>query len=247
MRNELGKFSKEGNYLRIGTGELSDSLAGDQTTNYSGKILNIFKEFPSVVFEFKTKSINIKNIVNLSQVLKNIVISWSLNPEEIISVEETRTPSLSRRLQALKSVQLKGYKIGLHLDPIIFIKGWKAYYTRLIQALAKIVMPERIAWLSLGALRFPYSLRNHIFKHKNSLLFSGELIRGYDGKYRYLKSLRLELFQYTVKKIRTLISSEIPLYLCMEDKETWEEIFPEIKADSEGINKMLYLSVFRNQ
>jgi spore photoproduct lyase len=233
--------------LRLGTGELSDSLAVDQETNYSKKILSIFEKFPSVVFEFKTKSAMVKNIVNVSQVLKNIVISWSLNPEEIISVEEPGAPTLAKRLQALNSVQSRGYKIGIHLDPIIFVKNWKGYYTHLIQNLANIIEPEQVAWISLGSLRFPSSLREYILKHKNSRLFSGELVRGYDEKYRYLKSLRLELFRYTVNKIRTLISKDIPLYLCMEDKETWEEIFPEIKPKSEDINKMLYLSVFGNK
>lgn len=245
--SELEILVKKRKHLRLGTGELSDSLAVDQKTNYSKKILSIFEKFPSVVFEFKTKSAKVKNIVDVSRVLKNIVISWSLNPEEIITVEEPGTPALAKRLQALNKVQSRGYKIGIHLDPIIFVKNWKGYYTRLIQNLAKVIKPEQIAWISLGSLRFPSSLREYILQHKNSRLFSGELIRGYDEKYRYIKSLRLDLFQYVVKKIRILISETIPLYLCMEDTETWEEIFPEIKPDTEKINKMLYLSVFGNK
>ena len=98
-------------------------MACDHETNYSREIISIFKEYPSVVFEFKTKSANIKNIVNVSQVLKNIVVSWSLNPEAIVAVEEPGTPTLAKRLKALDRVQSIGYKIGIHLDPIIEIEN----------------------------------------------------------------------------------------------------------------------------
>jgi hypothetical protein len=52
------------------------------------------------------------------------------------------------------------------------------------------------------------------------------------------------MFKYISEKIRTLISAHIPLYLCMEDKEAWEEVFPRVKPDTNEINKQLYLSVF---
>ncbi|MCP5108783.1 MAG: hypothetical protein GY950_35690 [bacterium] len=240
METELREISQTQKYLRIGTGELSDSLALDPQTDYSHKILSIFEKFPEIIFEFKTKSTHVENLLNYKKKLKNIVVSWSLNPREVIEREELLTPDLFSRLKAIEKAQAHGYKIGIHFDPIVIFTGWRAAYLELIEEIANIIKPSRIAWWSLGALRFPYSLREHIFKHRDSRLFEGELIKGHDGKYRYFKPLRLELFRYMKQKIRALISEDVPLYLCMEDREVWQEIFPEMVPDEESVNKYLY-------
>lgn len=245
METELAEISQTQKYLRIGTGELTDSLALDPRTGYSHKILAIFEKFPHIVFEFKTKSAHVENLLSYKKVLKNIVVSWSLNPREFIEREEQLTPNLTSRLEAMAKVQARGYKIGIHFDPIVIFAGWQAAYLELVQEIARIIEPPRIAWWSLGALRFPYAMREHIFKHPHSRLFEGELIKGHDGKYRYFKPLRLELFRYMKQIIRANIPGEVPLYLCMEDKEVWEEIFPEIEPREEIVNKYLYESALK--
>jgi spore photoproduct lyase len=242
MERELAEVSQTCEHLRIGTGELSDSLALDLQTNYSQKILAVFEKFPEILFEFKTKSTHVENILNYRKKLKNIVIAWSLNPQEVIEREELLTPDLFSRLKAIKKVQQQGYKIAIHFDPIVFSQGWKSAYLDLIKAIAQIIDPSRIAWWSLGALRFPYSLREYIFKHRDSRLFEGELIKGHDGKYRYFKPLRLELFHCTKQNIQSFISQEVPLYLCMEDKEVWQEILPHLPPEESAVNKYLYES-----
>ncbi len=245
MDAELAAFVPGHPNLRIGTGELSDSLAFESLTNYAPKILNIFKKFPDVVFEFKTKSVNVKHVLEYPTVLKNIVVSWSLNPQPVIEREEPRTPGLKARLEALDAVQKMGYKIGIHFDPMLAFEGWKERYTELIRQIAGVVQLRRIAWWSLGTLRFPFSLREHILKHKESNLFAGELIKGFDGKYRYFKPLRLEMFRHARDTIRREVGESVPLYLCMEDSETWLETFPEIEPVEESVNKYLYDSVFK--
>lgn len=247
MEKELQHASNTLQYLRIGTGELSDSLALDIETQYSKKILAIFEKYPKIVFEFKTKSANIENLINYGKVLKNVVIAWSLNPQKVIEREELLTPDLATRLKAMEEMQKKGYKIAIHFDPIIYFRGWQKAYTDLIQAISQILNPLNIAWWSLGALRFPYSLRDYIFKHQDSCLFEGELIKGHDGKYRYFKPLRLELFHFVKNQIHQLISKETPLYLCMEDKEVWHEILPQITPEENAVNQYLYRSAFKKQ
>lgn len=245
MEKELEEISGTQKYLRIGTGELTDSLALDSKTGYSNKILAIFEKFPGIVFEFKTKSAHIENLISYKKTLKNIVVSWSLNPQQVIEREERLTPDLVSRLGAMAKVQACGYKIGIHFDPILIFKGWQGAYLELVKEIARIIEPTRIAWWSLGALRFPYELREHIFKHQDSRLFEGELVKGHDGKYRYFKPLRLELFRYMKQIIQANISGEVPLYLCMEDTEVWQEIFPEIQPDEEAVNRYLYLSALK--
>ncbi len=245
LEEELVELSTTTKYLRIGTGELSDSLALDHETNYSSKILAIFERFPEVIFEFKTKSNQVTNLLNYPKKLKNIVISWSLNPQEVIAREEKRTPDLESRLIAMKQVQDAGYKVGIHFDPLLLFKGWQESYKVLIAEIAQKINPASIAWWSLGALRFPYDLRKYIFKHKDSRLFEGELVKGFDDKYRYFKPLRLELFLHIRDLIYSMVSNEAPLYLCMEDDEVWREVLPNLQPCEEEVNRYLYQVALR--
>lgn len=247
LEKELKEVSRTREYLRIGTGELTDSLALDLQTRYSHKILDIMEKFPGIVFEFKTKSCHVENLIRYKKKLRNIVVSWSLNPQEIIEREELLTPSLTSRLDAVEKAQAHGYKIGIHFDPIVIFDGWQAAYLELVKEIAKVIDPSRIAWWSLGALRFPHSLREHIFKHRNSRLFEGEILKGHDGKYRYFKPLRIQLFRYIKQIIRATLSKEVSLYLCMEDREVWEEICPEILPVEEAVNKYLYQSALSSK
>jgi spore photoproduct lyase len=245
LEDELRGFIASHQEVRIGTGELSDSLAYESIYPTAARILKLFQRFPNVVFEFKTKATLVQPLLAVKEVPKNIVLSWSLNPPPLIRAEELLTPTLLRRLQALASVQNKGYKIGIHFDPLIIFPNWKKHYHELIRRLASIVRPELVAWWSLGALRFPPALKKYIFRHPNSQLFWGELLQGQDGKYRYFKPLRLELFSFIKAEIKKHITQEIPLYLCMEDADTWQEIFPEIPAAAIAINHYLYETAMR--
>ena len=245
LEAELRGFMANHQEVRIGSGELSDSLAYENMYPTAARVLELFRNFPETVFEFKTKATFVQPLLAVKEIPKNIVISWSLNPPPLIRGEELLTPTLTRRLQALTAVQDKGYKIGIHFDPLILFPNWKKHYHGLIRRLIKVIQPERVAWWSLGALRFPPALKKNIFRHPNSQLFWGELIQGQDGKYRYFKPLRLELFRFVRDEIKKQLTREIPLYLCMEDTATWQEIFPEIPAAEKAINHYLYETAMR--
>jgi len=246
MENELIEFLAARPEVRIGSGELSDSLAYELVRPGAARVMELFRKLPQTVFEFKTKATHVQALLTIGDVPGNIVVSWSLNPPALSRVEERMAPSTLSRLRALAAVQERGYRIGIHFDPLILFPAWKTHYRELIQRLAAVIRPERIAWWSLGALRFPPELKKHIFKHRQSQLFWGELIQGPDGKYRYFEPLRLELFAFIKAEIRDRLSGEVPLYLCMEDRSTWGEIFPEIAADETVINRYLYEAARRS-
>jgi spore photoproduct lyase len=240
LEKELAVFLAGRNEVRIGSGELSDSLAYELVRPGAARVLELFRRFPRAVFEFKTKAAHVQALLAVHEVPRNIVVSWSLNPTPIVEHEERRTPTLARRLRALAAVQDKGYRIGVHFDPLILFPGWKDHYRELIAQLAAVIRPGRVAWWSLGALRFPPELKKHIFKRRGSQLFWGELLQGQDGKYRYFTPLRLELFHFIAQEIKKKLAREMPLYLCMEDGATWGEIFPGVAANEGAINHYLY-------
>ena len=207
--------------IRIGTGEFCDSLALDNITEYSLKLIPYFAN-KNVFFELKTKSAQIDNLLKIDAPA-NIVISWSLNPPSIIETEELGTASLEERLKAAKKVQKKGYGVAFHFDPIIHLNDWQDKYKAVINTLYSYVKPP-LAWISLGTLRCNRDLKPIVEQRfPQSNIFYGELFLGEDRKLRYPKSLRFKIYKNMLEWIRKQ-DSKTPVYLCMEDKETWKTI-----------------------
>jgi spore photoproduct lyase len=48
-------------------------------------------------------------------------------------------------------------------------------------------------------------------------------VRGRDGKLRYFKPIRLELYRQAVIFVRRFGGDRVPVYFCMEDAEVWEK------------------------
>jgi spore photoproduct lyase len=204
--------------IRIGTGEFCDSLALDHITEYSKKLIPFFKN-KNGYFELKTKSANINNILEIDA-SPNIVISWSLNPNELIKSEELATAALGERLEAAKKVKQKGYNIAFHFDPIIYSENYKSLYQEVVEKIYSH-LPGPFAWISLGTLRSHRQLKSIAEQRfSKSNIFYGELLLSEDKKLRYPKFLRQEIYKNMLKLIRSH-DNTTPLYLCMEDKETW--------------------------
>jgi spore photoproduct lyase len=219
VKTQLDAFPDR--HFRIGTGELSDSLAYDHVTQYSKIIVSFFATTSNATFEFKTKTTNIENLIGLRHAGKTVV-SWSLNPQSIIDSEEHNTSSLEERLKAAKRCSDAGYKVGFHFDPMINYPGWESAYEAVVESIFKFVPAGAVSWISLGSLRFPRALKSIAEKRfPNSKIFFGEFIPA-NGKMRYFKPLRVEMY----KKMREWISKYAPRvepYLCMETAQVNKE------------------------
>ncbi len=223
--HELDAFLEKhrGKAVRIGTGELGDSLALDHFTGLSGDLISYFRGKDDVWFELKTKTVDVENLARI-KAPANIVVSWSLNAGTIADEEERGAPPVRKRLEAALSVVRKGYRVGFHFDPLVRFPGWENDYERVVRDLFQIVPATSIAWISLGALRFPPELKKIIrTRFPATRIIYDEFIMGRDGKLRYFKPLRLELFQSVAGLVRKWGGSEIPFYLCMEGREIWRE------------------------
>ena len=172
---------------------------------------------------------------------KNVIISWSLNPQVIIEQEEKGTPNLEQRLEAARLCAKKGYKIGIHLDPIIIFPDWERSYHNMIKRIFEVLSPKQIEWISLGSFRFRKSLKKIINeRHKNTRLFTGEHIASKDGKHRYLRSLRNGAYK-NLRQLLKSISSDLDVYVCMETKEIWEGVTGKMPRSDENLDKFFDL------
>jgi len=212
-------------FFRIGTGQLADSLSLDHITGFSEILIPFFARQKNAVLELKTKSTNIERLLALKPEQKTI-ISWSLNSKKIQRQEEHKCASISERIAAAKTIlQNSGYRTGFHFDPIIDYPGWEKDYEEVIAELFQHVPEERIAWISLGCLRMMPELKPIMQdRFPKSSLADAEWIKGMDGKLRYFKPSRIEIYRIMVQMIKKL-APDVTLYLSMESPEVWEQVF----------------------
>ena len=211
--------------FRVGTGEHSDSLALDHILGINVHVISFFAKLPNAMLELKTKSNHVDHLLNLPHGGKT-VISWSVNPEAIVQQEEHKTARLNERLEAARKASDAGYKVAFHFDPMVYYLGWEKGYQELVEQILEAVPSDRIAWISLGTLRYISSLKSIVDERfPNSRIFLGEFVPGEDGKMRYLKKIRQRLFSNVQQKIAQ-IAPQIPTYLCMEKSSVWKKTMP---------------------
>ncbi|MBI2605914.1 MAG: hypothetical protein HYW49_07525 [Deltaproteobacteria bacterium] len=208
--------------LRIGTGELSDSLALDPITGFSSRLAEALAEFPNVRLELKTKSKNVEHLMGLSR-KDHVVIGWSMNPPAIIDAEEHGTARFSERVRAAALAAEAGFGIAFHFDPMIHAEGWQDLYRDSVKTLLERVPHEAIRWVSIGGLRYQPRLKSIALKRRsNTPLFAEDSVTGEDGKVRYLRGKRTEMFQFMNKCFGELAPG-VYTYLCMESVPVWEK------------------------
>jgi len=209
--------------MRIGTGEFSDSLMLDHITEYSLPIVDFFKKYPKITFEFKTKSLNIDNLLKIDHA-GNIVVAWSMNPQKIIDENEFFTPSLSKRILGAKQCAEAGYKVSIHFDPVIYFSGWQKGYKKVIELLFNAIKPKHIAWISIGTLRFNPNVKKTIeMRFPGNKILDQELVIGFDNKLRYPYPIRHQVYDFMLKTL-SKHSGKMPIYLCMEETSMWKDL-----------------------
>ena len=238
MLAEIDRLFSRRQTVRIGTGEFTDSLIWELWTNLSELLIPKFSKQVQAVLELKTKTAHIQGLKGLDHNRKTI-LAWSLNSEKIIQEEERSTASLTSRLKAAATCEKWGYPLAFHFDPLVIYEGCEADYRKVLERLFARVSADNIVWISLGTFRFMPDLKGMIQKRfPSSRIVYGEFVSGLDGKMRYFKPLRIELYRKIVAWIREL-APNVLVYLCMEDDEVWQRALGFVPADRGGLAHML--------
>lgn len=197
--------------LRIGTGELSDSLALDDIVPYAPLLIEETRGMDRLVLEFKTKSNKIGNIIGLPH-NPTTTVSFSMSTEYLQKRLEKGTPSIAERIKAARLLIDHNYRVGFHFDPIISYPELERDYADTIRSIAKEIPPDAISWISLGTLRFNKSLLDKI---ESPILFS-EYIHDMEAKLRYPITTRKRIYQILRDMIAGYFQKKVKIYLCME-------------------------------
>jgi spore photoproduct lyase len=205
--------------IRIGTGEVGDSLHLDRLFGFSELLIKGFARYSNVFFELKTKTDSIDHLLDIPE-KGNTVIGFSINPERISESEDGYAASPDARIKAAELAVENGYRVSFHFDPIFHYKGFESDYINLIEKLSTFT-DKKVAWISLGTFRYPKTLKEKI---DSRWFLYDEFIPCGDKKYRYMQHIRAEIYG----KMRAHLSKVLPrapIYMCMESAYVWNKVF----------------------
>lgn len=192
------------------TGELSDSLA--IIPPLLEPALNYFSQQKDKTLLLVTKSINIA-ILKDRQPSPQIIVSFSVNSDEVSDIFERGTPLSSERLDCARELKTLGWRVRIRLDPVIFpyfnhSKSFDRYFM-LCHQIASL-KPERI---TVGTLR-PYPNTYRLMPDE----LKKELVMSADGRWRYPLKNRVSTYRVISEWL-----GEIPA-LCKETQECYLQL-----------------------
>ncbi len=206
-------------------GDVCDALAFDHITEFSLDICGLFSEYENGIIEFRTKSTNISNLTSIKNPPKNIIPSWTFSPERVAKSIEHKTPSFEERLFAAKECQEAGYTVGVRLDPVILYDSWERDYKDMVEELFSVLDSQKIDYISLGTIKL-HKLLVEVMRERfpeNQMLLD-ELVPSVDGKYKYLKFKRVDVYRKMISWIRKQ-NNCLEIKLSMESKEVKDLVF----------------------
>lgn len=207
---------------RIGTGEYSDSLIWGNQNYILDHLVNFAQKNGNVCLELKTKSVNISWLQKHSDhIPKNLIVTWSINPDIIIQHEEHKTPSLNKRLEAARQVADTGILIGFNFHPMVRYEGYQKDYTNLANKITSMFKPHEVILISQGSLSFLKQHQDKLIKNfpHSQLLKSKMEIKG-DRKIGYTTQDRIELYRLLNTPLKSW-GNRVFRYLCMEGEEVY--------------------------
>jgi DNA repair photolyase len=185
-----------------------DSLALEPVTRFAATFVPFFAKLPRAWLELRTKSTQIKSLLEMEAV-GNVIAAWSFTPEEVQEALECLTPAVDRRLRAMERLQERGWKLGLRFDPVIYNEGYREQYRRLYEQVFSHLKIESLHSVSLGPFRLPQSYFRTVSRlYPDDALFAGPL-DDEGGLVSYRRDLEAEMLGFCTEELLRYVPREI--------------------------------------
>jgi spore photoproduct lyase len=198
-------------------GKLQDGLALEPLSGYAQTMIPFFARHLYARMVILTKSANVENLLDLDHSGRTI-LSWTVNAPEVVHSFEMNTPAVMDRIEAMRRCVQAGYPVRAVVMPIIPMADWQDIYERFLSVLLESVLLSRI---TLGSIcSYPQAQRLMELKlgkeNDISLLLDRGPAKSDDGRLRFSRSAREEIYRHLVECIR-LFSADLEIGLCLED------------------------------
>ena len=195
----------------------TDLLATENISHFHEKFLPFCESLPdNVLIETRTKSNNITTLLNYAKNLKwnsptqKMEIAFSLSPREIAQDYELWTATLDQKLNAIKQLLEKGFRVWLRFLPLLPVKNFQQIYSDFLDEVIDKININKVASIAIAPLIFNQWDYN-------------VLIRKYqkDSDFSFINNL-----QKNEHNLRTCSNNEISTFKKLFDsKFTWKHLF----------------------
>jgi len=200
--DDIAQLSLEHPHAYFFSGYDCDSLAFETISEFLTCFLPFFSKHPQAILECRTKSTHI-HAFKQHQAIENCVIGFSFTPDRISKAVEHGVPSVAKRIQSMRELAERGWKVGLRFDPMIWCDDFEKQYRTLIEDIMQAIPAHAFHSVSLGPLRFPAKMYQRLVKlYPDDKLLSHPL-----HKREQHFSYRAELEKKMKKTITALLAS----------------------------------------
>jgi len=152
----------------------TDLIAFHNIIPYMDYFYGFIEKHRDILVEVRTKSANEAFYKN-HYPLENIIIAFTLAPDEVIKKYERHTPLLRSRIKAVKTAIDRGFKVRICFDPIFVDPGINEAYELFYRHIFAEIEPERILDIGYGFFRMSREFFRRIEKiRSSSLLYARE-------------------------------------------------------------------------
>ena len=183
----------------------TDLLAMENLFPMVSRWIKFAKTRKNLIIEIRTKSAFFHSIKDMEP-SKNIILSWTLSPDEVCKKYEIGAPPLQKRVNAVSDALNTGWKVRLCFDPILLIKNWEIIYNQFIDDVLSQIKTEKLRDITIGVFRMNKDYFNRIRKResKSVLYYSDYVIER--GTVTVQKSERKEALLKIENKISHYVS-----------------------------------------
>ncbi len=209
--------------LMFNSGEVSDSLVDPRLV--SNTIVPIFKKFEEKGHKLLilTKS---SNVVMHREAMgrdaqKFMVISHSINANEIADIWEKAAPLPVHRIVASQEAHMVGYETRLRLDPMVPEGQWRKAYRHIIEEIMRLNPNTTV--ITLGTPRgLPDTLKIGN-KLKLDMRWARHLTENSSWGKKIDTKIRIEMYEFAINEFKRL-GYKGDISLCKETVEVWDAL-----------------------
>ena len=185
-----------------------DSLAYEPVTGFAKYFVPVFAGLENCRLELRTKSTQVRCLSGLPA-SNNVVVGFSFTPEPISNAFEHKVPSVTKRIDAIRELQKRGWRVGLRFDPMIHHHEFEAQYATLFSQIFGRIDVAAVHSVTLGAFRMPKGFYRTLVKHyPEERLLAGPLGET-SGVVSYARGLERDMMAYCQDLLLRYVPNEI--------------------------------------
>ncbi len=185
----------------------TDLLALEGLLGYTAEWINFASAHPKLTIEVRTKSANYPILKEL-QPRDNVILAWTLSPQRLAESLEHHVPSIQQRLECIKLAILRGFRVRLCFDPMLYCSDWRKQYQEMMDMVFSGIAVDKIEDVSVGVFRISQDYLKKMRKQAQDCAIIQYPYENDKGVYHYSNELTNEMISFAVSNISKYISKE---------------------------------------